>query len=147
MTPEKAKKYLEIANAAAKFSKDSSTKVGAIIIGASGEVRSLGYNGAPRGCSADEDQRGMERPEKYYWFSHAELNAITNAARVGTPLDGATLVVTHPPCMDCARAIVQAGIKQVYCPEPSLEFQERWHEHTDRTEILFDECNVKYEWV
>ena len=144
MTPSKAAKYLELAYAAAKFSKDASTRVGAIIVGATGEVRSLGYNGAPRGCAADEDQRGLERPEKYYWFSHAELNAVTNAARVGTPLDGATLVVTHPPCMDCARAIVQAGIKQVFVPEWSAEFHSRWHEHIIRTRQLFDECGVEY---
>ena len=144
MTPSKAAKYLEIAYATAKLSKDASTRVGAIIVGATGEVRSLGYNGAPRGCAADEDQRGLERPEKYYWFSHAELNAITNAARVGTPLDGATLVVTHPPCMDCARAIVQAGIKQVFVPEWGAEFHSRWHEHIVRTRQLFNECGVEY---
>src|SRR3989338_3606723 len=100
MTPEKARKYLDIALAAAQLSKDTSTKVGAIIVGPTNEVRSLGYNGAPRGCNADEDERGRTRPEKYFWFSHAEMNAITNAARVGTPLDGSSLVVSHPPCMD-----------------------------------------------
>lgn len=147
MTPEKARKYLEIALATSKLSKDSSTKVGAIVLGETGEVRSLGYNGAPRGCQADEDQRGMERPEKYYWFSHAELNAITNAARVGTPLDGASLVVTHPPCMDCARAIVQAGIKEVFCPAPDGSFRSRWKEHIERSTKLFSECGVLYEWL
>lgn len=148
MDPKKARKYLELADGIAEiFSKDSSTKVGAIILGPDNEVRSLGYNGAPRGCAADEDARGVERPEKYFWFSHAELNAITNAARVGTPLAGTTLVVTHPPCMDCARAIVQAGIKQVFCMYPTDEFQDRWIEHIKRTERLFEECNVEYEWV
>lgn len=92
---------MEIAHAVAKLSKDPSSKVGALILGPAGEVRSLGYNGAPRGCAADEDARGLERPEKYFWFSHAELNAIANAARVGTPLEGGILVVTHPPCAEC----------------------------------------------
>ena len=147
MTPDKARKYLEITKTIAALSKDASTKVGAIILGPSCEVRSVGYNGAPRGCTADEDQRGLERPEKYYWFSHAELNAITNAARVGTPLDGASLVVTHPPCMDCARAIVQAGIKQVFCPEPSDDFRKRWDEHIVRSQLLFEECGVEYKWI
>lgn len=147
MTPEKARKYLEIANAVSKLSKDSSTQVGALVLGPTGEVRSLGYNGAPRGCSADEDRRGMERPEKYYWFSHAELNAITNAARVGTPLHGSTLVVTHPPCMDCARAIVQSGIVQVFAQWPDDQFRDRWEEHLLRTEMLFEECGVVWEWI
>lgn len=144
MTPEKARKYLEIAQAVSKLSKDPSTQVGALVLGPAGEVRSLGYNGAPRGCRADEDERGTTRPEKYFWFSHAELNAITNAARVGTPLDNASLVVTHPPCMDCARAIVQAGIKHVFVPGWDAQFHSRWHEHIVRTRRLFDECGVEF---
>ncbi|NJO01152.1 MAG: dCMP deaminase family protein [Bacteroidia bacterium] len=146
MSIEKAYKYMELAYARARFSKDTSTKVGAIIVGPHGEDRSSGYNGSPRGCSADEgkDRRGTERPEKYFWFSHAELNAITNAARVGTPLDNCTIFVTHPPCMDCARAIVQAGIKEVFTINQGDEFYFRWCEHIDRTKKLFEECEVKY---
>ena len=140
-------KYLEIVDATAKLSKDASTKVGALVLGPSFEIRSLGYNGAPRGCAADEDERGKNRPEKYFWFSHAELNAITNAARVGTPLDGCTLLVTHPPCMDCARAIVQAGIVCVVARNPGADFLERWVEHARRTQALFEECQVDYVMV
>ncbi len=147
MSPEKALKYLEIARATAKLSKDMSTQVGALILGPAQEIRSVGYNGAPRGCKADEDARGRERPEKYFWFSHAELNAITNAARVGTPLLGSSLVVTHFPCMDCARAIVQAGIVEVFCPAPDGMFEERWREHLGRAVQLFNETNVKVTWL
>ena len=146
MTPEKAVKYLEIAYAVSKLSKDESTKVGALILGQSNEIRSQGYNGSPRGCAADEDSRGKTRPEKYYWFSHAELNAITNAARFGAALDGCSLIVTHPPCMDCARAIVQAGIKQVFVPTWDAAFQIRWSEHISRASQLFAECGVEL-WV
>ena len=141
---KKLEKYFDIVQATARLSKDSSTQVGAVILGQSFEVRSLGYNGAPRGCSADEDERGQQRSEKYFWFSHAELNAITNAARVGTPLAGSSLLVTHPPCMDCARAIVQAGITRVVTVRPPADFVERWHEHMSRTQRLFDECGVEY---
>jgi dCMP deaminase len=144
---KKLEKYFGLVQATASLSKDSSTKVGAIILGPSFEVRSLGYNGAPRGCSADEDDRGRQRPEKYFWFSHAELNAITNAARVGTPLDGCSLIVTHPPCMDCARAIVQAGITCVLSATPTPEFLARWDTHTDRSLRLFNECGVEYHWI
>lgn len=144
MNRVKAQQYMEIAYATSRFSKDESTQVGAVIVGPTNEVRSLGYNGAPRGCRADEDSRGITRPEKYFWYSHAELNAITNAARVGVPLDGSTIVVTHPPCMDCARAIVQAGIKQVVAARPAAEFAERWIEHTRRVQTLFSECKVGY---
>ena len=146
MNKVKALQYLEIANAVSRLSKDSSTQVGAVIVDRSMAVRSVGYNGAPRGCSADErdDSRGVARPEKYFWFSHAELNAITNAARVGTPLHGSRILVTHPPCMDCARAIVQAGIKEVITYQQDPEFEARWKEHTVRTEKLFEECGVSY---
>lgn len=136
-------KYMRIADATASFSKDTSTQVGAVIIGPAQEVRSLGYNGAPRGCSADEsgEPRGV-RPEKYMWYSHAESNAIANAARVGTPLDGSTMVVTHFPCMDCARLIVQSGIKRVISNRPSEDFESRWAEHISRAMKLFSECGV-----
>ena len=140
-------KYIGVAHAIAKFSKDQSTQVGAVVIGPTQEVRSMGYNGAPRGCKADEDIRGATRPEKYFWFSHAELNAITNAARVGTPLAGSTIVVTHFPCMDCARAIVQAGIVRVVTNEPDAAFMHRWAEHVKRAMVLFNECRVEVEYV
>ena len=146
MNPLKLEKYLGVVDAIAQLSKDQSTQVGALILGPTFEVRSLGYNGAPRGCSADEDRRN-QRPEKLFWFSHAELNAITNAARVGTPLAGCVLLVTHPPCMDCARAIVQAGITGVLTRNPGAEFLERWVEHTRRTQQLFEECHVDYVMV
>lgn len=143
MNNAKAYKYLGIANAISQLSKDNSTKVGAVIIGKTGEVRSMGYNGAPRGCKADEDARCQNRPEKYWWVAHAELNAIVNASRVGTPIEGSSLVVTHFPCMECAKAIVQAGIKRVFCPSPDPVFAERWAEHMQRSEELFQECDVE----
>lgn len=145
MNRVKATQYMEIAYATARFSKDTSTQVGAVIVGPTQEVRSLGYNGAPRGCHADDvgDVRQL-RPEKYFWFSHAELNAITNAARAGVPLADSSIVVTHPPCMDCARAIVQSGIKQVFTVRPPAEFTARWSEHISRTKALFEECGVLY---
>ena len=141
-------KYMGIAQEVAKLSKDKSTKVGAVIVGSSNEVRSIGYNGAPRGCSADEgDDPRTERPEKYWWVAHAELNAIVNAARIGTPLDNSTIVVTHFPCMDCAKAIVQAGIKKVTVLTPEPDFEERWADHIARSVRLFAECGVHIEFV
>lgn len=147
MNRNKFSKYLEIANAISKLSKDKSTQVGAIVVSPSLEVRTMGYNGAPRGCAADEDVRGTERPEKYFWMEHAERNAIYNAARMGVSLIGSTLVVTHPPCMDCARAIVQAGIKEVFWPKPEKEFAKRWIEHKFRVIRLFNECGVYFDEV
>ena len=136
-------RFLPVARAFAEMSKDSSTKVGTLILGPDYEVRSSGWNGAVRGSRADEDKRA-ERPEKYHWFSHAEMNAIAQAAKMGTPLEGCTMVVTHPPCMICARLTVQAGIKRVVCPAPSEDFARRWSEDLARTKELFEECSIRY---
>lgn len=147
ITRDRAVKLLKVAEAIAQLSKDKSSKVGALIIGPDGEGGPWGYNGAPRGCRADEDERMETRPEKYMWAEHAERNAIYAAARKGFPTKGCSILVTHPPCMDCARAIVQAGIKQVFYPEPDLEFVKRWGDHMGRTKHLFEECGVQYDWL
>lgn len=127
---------------AREFSKDESTKVAAMIIGRQGhEIRSSGYNGMPRGCDDEAPQR-RQRPEKYLWYEHAERNAIYNAARVGTRLEGSLLLVTMYPCMDCARAIVQSGIEEVVTLPPSEDFASRWGSHIEKTQELLNECGV-----
>jgi dCMP deaminase len=140
-------KLLNIALAVSALSKDPSTQVGAIILGPDGEGGPWGYNGAPRGCRADEDERIETRPEKYFWVEHAERNAIYTAARTGFRTVGATMVVTHAPCIDCARAIVQAGIKKVMFPSPSPELVARWGDSFTRAEQLFNECRVELEFL
>lgn len=141
------KKYIHLAQAHAVLSKDPATKVAALILGPYGEIRASGYNGAPRGCHADEDER-KHRPLKYIWFSHAESNAIANAARAGTNVDECTIVVTHPPCMECAKLLVQAGIKRVVTRVEPLtgdsDFSKRWRESMRNTVALFDECGVEF---
>ena len=138
----KIHRFLCVAESIATLSRDPSTKVGCLVFGPGYEIRASGWNGAPRGCAADVDSRYAVRDERLMWASHAELNAITNAARVGTALEGCALLSTHMPCMGCAKAIVQAGIKQVVCPEPDAAFAERWAEDIRRTRELFYECGV-----
>jgi dCMP deaminase len=137
---------MAIARSIAALSKDD-TQVGAIILGPTNEIRSVGYNGAPRGCSADEDERMEGRPEKYFWVAHAEANAVYNAARVGTPLEGCTMMVTHFPCMECSKAIVQVGIKKVVVSQMDEVFAKRWAEHIVRSKALFVECGVDVEML
>ena len=139
MNPKHAK-FVGIAAAVSQLSKDRSTKVGAIAIGPHGDVRAMGYNGMPRGVDDNVDAR-HERPEKYFWFEHAERNLIFNAARVGVPLEGCTLIVSGLyPCMDCARAIVQSGIREVIAPTAAPDA--RWADHYARTRQLFEEVGV-----
>lgn len=136
--------YLNLASSIAKHSKDRSTKVAAVITNGDSIV-ATGYNGAVRGSVADEDIEGNERyikPEKYYWIEHAERNAIYNAARLGIGLDGCSIYVTHLPCMDCSRGIIQSGIKTVYSYKPDEDFLVRWGEHADRSKDLFKEVGI-----
>ena len=135
--------FLGIAEQVKIKSKDQSTQIGAVIVGKDKEILSTGYNSFPRGLNDNKPER-QERPEKYFWFEHAERNAIYNAARVGTPLKGSTIYLTSGlPCMDCARGIVNSGIKTVYCKEVcTTKNKEKWEESQKKSLQLLLECGV-----
>lgn len=136
-------RFMPIAQALAEMSKSPTTKVGAVILGTgSYEIRASGWNGAPRGSDADVDGRSDDRASRLIWACHAEANAIANAARHGAALAGCTMVVTHTPCMACAKLIVQAGICAVVTNKPSGDFGERWRVEFDRARQLFAEVGV-----
>ncbi len=136
--------FLSIAEQVKLKSKDQSTQIGAVIVGKDNEIRSTGYNSFPRGLDDNKPER-QERPEKYFWFEHAERNAIYNAARVGIPLDGSIIYLTSGlPCADCARAIINSGIKKVYCKSIcTTKNKEKWIESQDKALQMLKECDVK----
>jgi dCMP deaminase len=136
--------YLNICEVVAARSKDPNTQVGCIIAGPAHEIRSTGYNSLPRGIRDDVPER-LERPTKYLWMEHAERNAIYNAARCGTPLEGCTIYIQIMPCMDCARAIVQAGIREVVVSRERMGqySSDYYDEHFRQVETLFDEAAIK----
>ena len=104
--------FMGIAMLAARRSKDPSTQVGACIVSQDNIIISTGYNGMPKGCSDDEfpwDREGEETKDPY--VVHAELNAILNAS--GRDLRGSRLFVALFPCNECAKAIIQSGVKEV----------------------------------
>ena len=107
--------FMGIAMLAAKRSKDPNTQVGACIVSEDNIIISTGYNGMPKGCSDDEfpwDRKGeTEAATKYPYVVHAELNAILNAN--GRDLRGSRIYVALFPCNECAKAIIQSGIKEV----------------------------------
>ena len=107
--------FMDMANLVATKSKDRSTRCGVVIVGEGKTVLSTGYNGFPRGVD-DYNEDLHKRPEKYAWTEHAERNAIYNAARNGIKLLGSIAYITTAPCIDCARALVQAGITSVVVP-------------------------------
>ena len=105
--------FMGLAHLSALRSKDPSTQVGACIVDGNNKVVSIGYNGFPMGCSDHEFPWGREGgmlETKYAFVVHAELNAILNSPR---SLAGCTLYVSLFPCNECAKAIIQSGIRKV----------------------------------
>ncbi len=104
--------FMGVAKLAAMRSKDPNTQVGACIVSEDNKILSMGYNGFPRGCSDDEFpwvREGDPLDNKYFYTTHSELNAILNYR--GGSLEGSKMYVTLFPCNECAKAIIQAGIK------------------------------------
>ena len=139
-------RFLELAELIATWSKDPSTKTGAVVVGPNKEIRATGYNGLVRGVRDDIPER-MERPTKYDFFEHAERNAIYNACLTGTSLNGCTIYCTLTPCTDCARAIIQAGIKTVVTYEFAMNNNDpknTWRDKLNFSAEMFKEAGVTY---
>ena len=104
--------FMGVAMLSAMRSKDPNTQVGACIVSEEHKILSMGYNGFPLGCSDDEFPWNREGEDnKYVYTTHSELNAILNYR--GGSLEGATIYVTLFPCNECAKAIIQSGIREV----------------------------------
>ena len=136
--------FIGIAEQVKLKSKDKSTQIGSVIVGKDNEILSTGYNSFPRGLNDSIPER-QERPEKYFWMEHSERNAIYNAARIGISLKGSTIYMTCGlPCMDCARAIINSGIKTVHCKTVcTTTNKEKWEEEQKKSLKMLHECNVR----
>ena len=138
-------RYLALAKQVAEWSKEPSRNIGAVAVGDKGQILSQGYNGFPRGVH-DSQERYNDRPTKYKLVVHAEMNVIYNATYNGVSLDGATLYVHGLPCCsDCAKGIIQVGIKKVVMP--AQEIPEEWIESWKLSQAIFDEAGVGYEFI
>lgn len=139
-------RFMEVAKLVATWSKDPSTKTGAIVVGPDREIRATGYNGLVRGVDDNKPER-MERPTKYDFFEHSERNAIYNACLTGTSLKGCVLYATHPPCTDCTRAIIQSGIRMVVTRElearPDIK-DRTWRDKLDFSHQMLTEAGIEY---
>ena len=136
--------FIGVAKMAAKRSKDPSTQVGCCIV-KDNKILSVGYNGFPNGCSDDEfpwNSKPIDNPidVKDYYVVHAELNAILNSGNV-RELKGATLYTTLYPCNECAKAIIQCGIKNV------CYIEKRESNATLATERMFMNCGIRTEQI
>ena len=136
--------FLQIAETVKLKSKDQRTQIGAVIVGEDNEIVSTGYNSFPRGINDDIQER-QERPEKYYWVVHAEMNAILNAARIGVSTKDCTMYLTcGVPCSDWCRGIINAGIKRIFVKmEDTTRNREHWDAHAARSRVMFEESGVQ----
>lgn len=127
-------------------SKDRSTHIGAVVVGEDNEIRSTGYNSFVRGLN-DEVKSRQERPEKYFWFEHAERNAIYNATLIGVSLKGCRMYTNGIPCMDCARGVVQSGIKKVIVDKKwNNGNSNKWADSAERSLEMFKETGIKVDY-
>ena len=138
-------RFMQMAKLISDWSKDTSTKVGCVIVSPQKAILSMGYNGFPRGVDDTPQYRQM-RPTKYEFVVHAEENALLNAGKNGTRLDGGILYVTMPPCTRCAGSIIQSGIKEVIYLEPDVQKQiPGWRDNLKYSFEMFNEAGVKYQ--
>jgi dCMP deaminase len=139
------KRFLDLAEHISEWSKDPSKKIGAVAVGAQRQILAQGYNGFPRGID-DTTDRYDNREEKYKLVVHAEMNVIYNASYNGVSLNGSTLYVHGlPVCSDCAKGIIQVGVKNVIMRKAKTP--DIWLESWKRTETMFKESGVYYGFI
>ena len=133
--------FMGIALLSGERSKDPSSQVGACIVSQDNKILSMGYNGFPIGCSDEEmpwEREGKALDTKYPYVCHAELNAILNYT--GTSIKNSKLYVTLFPCNECAKAVIQSGIKEIIY----LSDKYKDTDSVKASKKLFDVCKVKY---
>lgn len=131
---------MDMAELVASWSKDPSTKVGAVLVSGR-SVLGIGYNGFPKGC-LDFPSIYENREEKYRRVVHAEVNALLNAQGRNKD-DELSLYSTLCPCSACAAMMINYGVRSVYCPVPTSDQLTRWGPSFESTKSMFKEADVK----
>ena len=134
-------RFLSLSDEIASWSKDPSRGVGAVIVSQNHQIVATGFNGLPRGIE-DTPQR-LQRPVKYDLVVHAELNAIIQCARNGVTPIGCTIYSSFSPCVHCAIAIAQSGIRRVVTYHLD-EDDRRWVESIGKAMAVFEEAGIEY---
>lgn len=143
-------RYLQVAGIVAGWSKDPSTKVGAVLVSADNRIIGTGYNGFLPG-EDDSPELYLDRGYKYQHIVHAEINALGQVAVAGSALGG-TMYVTFPPCLACSRAIIAGGVKRVVCrPVPlrlnDIEWTLNWNRTAEESRRFLEGCGVGFRVV
>ena len=138
------KRFLKLSKEISTWSKDPSTKVGALIISEDKNIISTGYNGFPRDIE-DTEERLNNRETKYKFILHAEMNCILNALYNGRSVKDCILFVHGlPPCSECTKSIIQAGIKKVITDSKATD---NWKESLKLSLEMLKEANVEIEFI
>lgn len=137
-----ASRLLRMAKEVASWSKDNSTKVGAVITTPDGSPVSWGFNGMPHGIDDTLPERNV-RPEKYRWMCHAERNAMDLSSR--SDLTGCVMFVTYASCPNCAQSIIQRGIKTVVVDANHSvdKMPPHWIEEMTMADVMMREAGVE----
>ena len=141
-------RWMGLAQHVSTWSKDPSCKIGAVAIDPIfKKTLAMGWNGFPRGIK-DSHARYADREVKLKLVVHAEMNVIYNATYTGTSLAGAYLYVWGlPACCDCAKGIIQVGIKKVFISAECLNRSTLWYESWEKTKNFFNEAEVEWEVI
>jgi len=140
--------FMGVAKLSAMRSKDPSTQVGACIVGNDNRILSIGYNGTPNGFEDKNfpwGREGNRLDTKYLYVCHAEMNAIINYRGSRKELENAKVYVDLFPCNECAKLIIQSGIKEVIYSK-SYDYDN----HSDEMEAsirMFEACGIKYRQI
>lgn len=142
------RRFLALAEVIATWSKDPSTQTGCVVVDEDRAIVATGYNGFPRGVRDTQD-RYENRELKYQLVAHCDSNAVFSAARRGVSLAGATMYLTGPPCNECTKAIIQAGITRVAWPRDNKFEQDeatraRWASSIGISEQMAEEAGVEF---
>lgn len=140
-------RFMRLAREISTWSKDPSTKIGAVIVNNDRRILATGYNGFPRGID-DSEERLNDREQKYPLIVHGEMNALMNALYSGVSVKDATMYVWGlPVCSECTKNVIQSGIKRVvitypeYAPE---KWQIQWNE---KSKLMYDEAGVSISYM
>lgn len=136
------KRYMRIAREVSYWSKDPSSKIGAVIVSETGRILATGYNGFPEKME-DNPSDYENREFKYKRIIHAEENALLNALKYSVNIQNSSIFVYNLPiCSNCARLIAQSGISEIYLCYNDNNIT-RWKESFDISKSIFKECNIK----
>lgn len=147
MTDKWDKRFMNVAKEISTWSKDPSTKIGAIIVNDERRILATGYNGFPKGIE-DTDERLYNKEQKYTHVIHAEMNALMNALYNGVSVKDSTLYVWGlPVCSECAKNVIQAGIKRVVIPDYEvidLRWEKVW---LTKSQPMFEEAGLQISYL